>query len=286
MSVDIMQKIKDSIPSMSKSHRRIAQFIIERPDVAAYLTATKLGNETCVSESTVVRFATELEYKGYPEMQKALQNALKTNMTSVQRVNAAQNIMSQEDVLEKVMTLDMEKIKLTLGEIDKEAFSSAVKMISEAKKVYVIGVRSASMLASFLSYYLDIATENVTLLNMTSSSEMFEKIMRISQDDVLVGISFPRYSKRTKNAIEFAKGRGTKILAITDSKSSPIASISDCALLAKSDMVSFVDSLVAPLSIINALIVGVSLNKKEALSKNLCELEKIWEEYEVYDKTN
>lgn len=286
MIFDIMQQIKNCIPSMSKSHRRIAQFIIEHPDVAAYLTATKLGTEAGVSESTVVRFATELGYKGYPELQKALKNALKTNMTSVQRVNAAQNIMSQDDVLEKVMTLDMEKIKLTLGEIDKDAFYSAVKMISEAKKVYVIGVRSASMLASFLSYYLDIATENVTLLNMTSSSEMFEKIMRISKDDVLVGISFPRYSKRTKNAIEFAKRRGTKILAITDSESSPIASVSDCALLAKSDMVSFVDSLVAPLSIINALIVGVSLNKKEALSKNLSELEKIWEEYEVYDKTN
>ncbi len=286
MNQDIMQNIKSSIHSMSKSQKRIAQLILEHPDMAAYLTATKLGNRAEVSESTVVRFAIELGYKGYPEMQKALKNQIKTNMTSVQRVNAAHNIMSGNDVLEKIMTLDIEKIKLTLDEVDKDMFSSAVQMISDAKRVYIIGVRSSSMLANFLAYYLNIATENVTLLNTTSSSEMFEKIMRISEEDVLVGISFPRYSKRTRNAIEFAKKRGTKILAITDCDSSPISRTADCTLFAKSDMASFVDSLVAPLSIINALIVGVSLNKKEQLSGNLSELEKIWDEYEVYDKTN
>lgn len=285
MSIDLMKEIKERYPKMSKSHKVIASFLMDKPDVAAYLTATKLGAETGVSESTVVRFAIELGYKGYPEMQKALLNLIRTNMTSVQRVAAADSIMAGSDVLSKVMLQDMEKIKLTLEEVNRQDFLKATEMISMAKNVYIIGVRSASMLSGFFSYYLNMILNNVTLLNMTSASEMFERLMRISQGDILIGISFPRYSKRTRDAIEFARKRGAYIVALTDSESSPIASQADCALFAKSDMASFVDSLVAPLSIINALIVAVSLNKKEELSKTLRELEKIWDEYDVYEKT-
>lgn len=286
MNLDPVKEMKECYPKMSKSHKRIAAFILEKPDTAAYLTATKLGAETGVSESTVVRFAIELGYKGYPEMQKALISLIRTNMTSVQRVAAADNIMAGGDVLSKVMNQDADKIKLTLDEVNREDFTRAVEMITTAKNVYMIGVRSASMLSGFFAYYLNIIQNNVILLNMTSASEMFERLMRISEDDLLIGISFPRYSKRTRNAIEFARRRGANIIALTDSDASPIAADADCTLFAKSDMASFVDSLVAPLSIINALIVAVSMNKKEQLSETLRELEKIWDEYDVYEKTN
>ena len=284
MSLDLVKEIKERYPKMSKSHKVLAAYILDKPDVAAYLTATKLGCETGVSESTVVRFAIELGYKGYPEMQRALVNLIRTNMTSVQRVAAADNIMAGSDVLTKIMNQDMEKIKMTLEEANREDFSRAVEMLSQAKNVYMIGVRSASMLSGFFAYYLNIILNNVVLLNMNSSSEMFERLMRIDKGDVLIGISFPRYSKRTRDAIEFAKRRGADILALTDSEASPIAAKADCTLFAKSDMASFVDSLVAPLSIINALIVAVSMNKKEQLSETLGALEKIWDEYDVYEK--
>ena len=284
MSLDPVKEIREKFPKMSKSHKILASYILAKPDVAAYLTATKLGCETGVSESTVVRFAIELGYKGYPEMQRALVNLIRTNMTSVQRVAAADSIMAGSDVLTKVMNQDMEKIKMTLDEADREDFAQAVRMISEARNVYMIGVRSASMLSGFFAYYLNIILNNVVLLNMNSSSEMFERLMRIGEGDVLIGISFPRYSKRTRDAIEFAKRRGAHIISLTDSESSPIAAKADCTLLAKSDMASFVDSLVAPLSIINALIVAVSMNKKEQLSETLSALEKIWDEYDVYEK--
>ena len=285
MKADLIKHIRQSFPDMSKSHKMIAAYIIDHPDSAAYLTATKLGTVTGVSESTVVRFAIELGFKGYPEMQKALKDLIRTNMTSVQRVAAADSIMSGGDVMSKVMNSDADKIRLTLEEVKKEDFDKAVDMITNAENVYIIGIRSASMLSSFFAYYLNIILGNVTLLDMTSTGEMFERLMHISKGDLLVGISFPRYSKRTRTAIEFAKKREANILAITDSNLSPIATKADCTLIAKSDMASFVDSLVAPLSIINALIVAVSMNNKDELSFHLHELEKIWDEYEVYEKT-
>lgn len=285
MNTDLLRHIKESMPTMSKSHKMIAAYIIDHPDSAAYLTATKLGTVTGVSESTVVRFAIELGFKGYPEMQKSLKDLIRTSMTSVQRVAAADSLMSGGDVMSKIMNSDADKIRLTLEEASKEDFDRAVKMITEAKNVYIIGIRSASMLSSFFAYYLNIILGNVTHLDVASTGEMFERLMHISKGDVLVGISFPRYSKRTKTAIEFAKKREANILALTDSKSSPIATKADCTLIAKSDMASFVDSLVAPLSIINALIVAVSMNKKDELSDHLHALEKIWDEYEVYEKT-
>lgn len=285
MHSDLIKYIREKMPILSKSHKIIAQYITERPDSAAYLTATKLGTVTGVSESTVVRFAIELGYRGYPDMQKALKDLIRTNMTSVQRVEAANSIMSGSDTLSMVMNSDAEKIKLTLDEVRREDFNRAVEMITKAKNIYIIGIRSAYTLASFFSYYLNIILNNVTLLDMASVDEMFERLMWISDEDVFIGISFPRYSKRTRAAIEFAKKKGAKILALTDSESSPIAQSADCTLLAKSDMASFVDSLVAPLSIINALIVAVSLDRKDDLSRHLSELEKIWDEYEVYEKT-
>lgn len=285
VKTDLIKTIREHMPKMSKSHKMIAAYIIDHPDSAAYLTATKLGTVTGVSESTVVRFAIELGFKGYPEMQKSLKDLIRTSMTSVQRVAAADSLMSGGDVMSKIMNSDADKIRLTLEEASKEDFDRAVKMITEAKNVYIIGIRSASMLSSFFAYYLNIILGNVTHLDVASTGEMFERLMHISKGDVLVGISFPRYSKRTKTAIEFAKKREANILALTDSKSSPIATKADCTLIAKSDMASFVDSLVAPLSIINALIVAVSMNKKDELSDHLHALEKIWDEYEVYEKT-
>ncbi len=284
MTQDLIKTIKEKLPSMSKSHKLLANYIIQHPDSAAYLTATKLGAETGISESTVVRFAIELGFRGYPDMQKAVLDLIRTNMTSVQRVAAASGIMEGSDVLSKVMTKDMEKIKHTLDEVSRRDFEKSVDMLVGAKNIYIIGARSASMIAGFLAYYLDIALKNVTLLNISSSSEMFERLVRIGEDDVLVGISFPRYSRRTKNAIDYAGKKGAKIIALTDSWSAPIAENADCTLLAKSDMASFVDSLVAPLSIINALIVAVSMIKKEELSETLRELEEVWDEYEVYEK--
>lgn len=283
---DIIKTIKEKIPSFSKSHKLIALYIIEHTDTAAYLTATRLGASAGVSESTVVRFAIEMGYKGYPEMQKALKGYVTKNMNSVQRFNATDTLMSGSDLVSKVMTFDIEKIKTTLDELDRKSFETAVDIIVNAKKVYVIGTRSAAMLTGFFAYYLNIMLNNVVLLDKTTSSEMFERLMWISEGDAFVGISFPRYSTRTKNAMDFAREKGAKILAITDSEASPISAISDCALYAKSDMVSFVDSLVAPLSIINSLIVAVSMNKKKELSEHLTELEEIWDKYDVYEKTN
>lgn len=283
---DVIKDIKEKIPSMSKSHKLIAFYITEHSDTAAYLTATRLGETVGVSESTVVRFAIEMGYKGYPEMQKALKNHITKNMNSVQRFNATDTLMSGGDLVSKVMNFDIEKIKTTLDELDREKFQKAVDIIVNAKKVYVIGTRSAAMLTGFFAYYLNIMLNNVILLDKTTSSEMFERLMWITDSDAFVGISFPRYSTRTKNAMDFAREKGAKIIALTDSEASPIAAISDCALYAKSDMVSFVDSLVAPLSIINALIVAVSINKKSELSEHLSELEEIWDKYDVYEKTN
>jgi len=271
---------------MSKSHKAIASYILDHPDTAAYLTATKLGAASGVSESTVVRFAIELGFKGYPEMQKLIASRVRNSMTSVQRFAAASNSMNGADIVSLIMQRDMEKIKHTLDEVDRDEFCRTVEMLCGAKHIYIIGTRSAGMLASFFAYNLNIILNNVTLLDMATSSEMFERLMWIEPNDVFIGISFPRYSKRTKNAMEFAGAKGAKMLAITDNPSSPIAAMADCALYAKSDMASFVDSLVAPLSIINALITAVSMDKSEKLSAHLSELEKIWDEYEVYEKTN
>lgn len=270
----------------SKGQRAIARYIIDNYEKAAYMTAAKLGVLTGVSESTVVRFALELGYEGYPEMQRALQELTRTKLNSVQRMEVTNTLIGNSDILEKVLVSDMDKIRKTLDEIDKKAFYAAIDNIVKAKNIYIIGVRSSSSLAGFLNYSFRMIFDNVRLIQTTSGSEMFEQIIQIGPGDVMIAISFPRYSKRSINAVAFARSRGADVVAITDSAQSPIAEHANQLLTACSDMASFIDSLVAPLSIINAMIVALARKKKEELTVRLQELEKIWDEYDVYDKNN
>ena len=276
--------IEEGMPTFSKGQKRIANYILEHYDKAAYMTASKLGALVGVSESTVVRFAIELGFEGYPEMQKSLQELIRMKLTSVQRVEVTNSLIGEGDVLEKILMSDAEKIRRTLEEIDREAFEAAVDKIVAAEKIYIIGVRSSSSLAGFLNFNFRMMFDNVKFVQTTSGSEMFEQIMSIGKNDVMIAISFPRYSKRIVNAVEYAHNAGADVISLTDSHQSPIAGVADQLLLARSDLVSFVDSLVAPLSIINAIIVAVSRKKMDDIRVRFDKLEKIWDEYEVYDK--
>lgn len=269
----------------SKGQKRIARYILDHYDKAAYMTASRLGSIVEVSESTVVRFAIEVGFDGYPEMQRALQELIRTRLTAVQRVDVTNSLIGDDDVLDKILGADAEKIRRTLDEIDRKSFETAVDKIVSAKSIYIIGVRSSSTLAGFLNFNLRMILDNVKFVQTTSGSEMFEQIMNIGPDDVLIAISFPRYSKRIINAVEYASSTGADVISITDSGQSPIAAGADQLLLARSDMVSFVDSLVAPLSIINAVIVAVARKKPDEVRERLEKLEHIWDEYDVYDKT-
>ncbi len=281
---DLLQNIKEGMPSFSKGQRLIATYILEHYDKAAYYTASRLGAIVGVSESTVVRFANELGYDGYPELQRALKKLIRSRLTSFQRMEITNSLIGENDVLEKVLASDIEKIRQTAAEIDSASFADAVQNIVDAKNIYIIGVRSSSTLAGFLNYSLRMIFDNVRLVQTTSSSEMFEQIMQIGEGDVMIAISFPRYSSRIINAVGYAKGRGADIIALTDSKFSPIAAEADQLLLAYSDMASFMDSLVAPLSIINALVVAVARKREAEVSERLRVLEEIWDRYDVYDK--
>ncbi len=285
MHKDLFELIEERMPKMSKSHKRISGYIQKSGEVAAYLTATKLGAEVGVSESTVVRFAIELGFSGYPEFQRELQQSLRSKLTAVQRMGVADSRFANGNVVSNVLMSDMNNIKASLSNLDEQNFSEAVEMICSAKNIFLIGIRSSSMLADFLNHYLGYMFGNVKMLFSNSTNELFEQIFRINEGDVLVAISFPRYSSRTKLAAEFAKKKGAKVVAITDGDSSPIASYADAKLYAKSDMASFVDSLVAPLSIINALIVAIGRRKKDTIKETFRDLEKIWEEYDVYEKS-
>ena len=280
---DLFNKIKDNFPSFSKGHKRIADYILNHYDKAAYMTAARLGVTVGVSESTVVRFATELDFEGYPELQRALQDMMRNKLTSVQRIEVTSDQMGNNDIFEKVLNLDIDKIRRTLDESSREDFYGAVDTIIQAKRIYIIGARSASALARFLSYYFNLMFENSRFVNTSSTSEMFEQIMRINEGDVIIGISFPRYSSQTVKALQYAASKFAKVIAITDSKTSPLADNADHLLLARSDMASFVDSLVAPLSLINALIVAIGIKKRTEVSNNFEMLEDIWEKYEVYE---
>lgn len=284
MKRDLLKLIEEHAPKFSKGQRRIAEYIRQNYDKAAYMTASKLGTLVDVSESTVVRFAIELGYEGYPDMQRAMQEFVRTKLNSFQRMEVTNNLIGDGDLLEKVLTSDIEKIKHTCENIDRNSFNGAVDAIANAKRIYIIGVRSSSNLAGFLSHNLRMIFDNVRLLQTTSGSDMFEQLMNICEGDVLIAISFPRYSKRIKNAVEFAKNAGANVIALTDTEQSPIAAGADQLLLAQSDMVSFVDSLVAPLSIINALVVAVAKKKPDEIKERLGKLEQIWDEYDVYAK--
>lgn len=281
---NLLLRIQEYMSTFSKSHKKIAAFILEQPDKAAYMTAAKLGSTVGISESTVVRFATELGFDGYPSMQRNLQEVIKSKLTSVERMSVSSERLDSNNVLKSVLQFDMEKIKQTIDEIDENEFNTIVDKIANAEKIYLLGVRSSSSLAGFLGFYFNLMFDNVRLVQTTSVIEMFEQILNINEKDVMIGISFPRYSTRTTNAMNYAKSRGADTIAITDNKESPIAQISDNTLIARSDMVSFVDSLVAPLSVLNALIVAICLKKGNAIAENFERLEKIWDEYSVYEK--
>ncbi|MBE6546141.1 MAG: MurR/RpiR family transcriptional regulator [Ruminococcaceae bacterium] len=284
MKRNLLAEIEAGMPTFSKGQKLISHYVLENYEKAAYMTASRLGKIVHVSESTVVRFAIELGYEGYPEFQHALQEIVRTRLTSFQRMEVTNNLIGDGDVLSKVLLGDAEKIKHTLDGIDRAAFEEAVERIVSAREIYILGVRASSSLAGFLAHGLRMIFDNVKFVQTTSGSEMFEQIMSIRPEDVMIAISFPRYSKRIIHAVEFAKHAGTDVIAITDSTASPIAPQADQLLIAKSDMASFVDSLVAPLSIINAIIVAVSRKKQEDLRIRLRQLEEIWDEYDVYDK--
>ncbi|WP_318361886.1 MurR/RpiR family transcriptional regulator [uncultured Agathobaculum sp.] len=281
---DLITKIQSELPGFSKGQKQIARFILEHYDKAAFMTASRLGVTVGVSESTVVRFATELGYDGYPHLQRALQEMIRNKLTSVQRMEVAGDRMGGRDVLQTVLHADMDMIRLTLDEIDRDAFQGAVDALMGAKRIYILGVRSSSALASFLGFYFNLLFENVTLVHTNSVSEIFEQVLRVGPGDVLFGISFPRYSKRTLSAMKYARDRGARVIALTDSQLSPLARVADHVLLARSDMASFVDSLVAPLSVVNALIVAVGMSRRDEIEQTFNKLERIWEEYDVYEK--
>ena len=284
MPRDILTAIQNQMPSFSKGQRLIARFILDSYDKAAFMTASRLGKTVNVSESTVVRFAAELGYDGYPSMQKALQEMIRGKLTSIQRMEVANDRIGDQDVLSTVLQADMEKIRLTLEETDQEDFDQAVDAILSARRIYIVGARSAAALAEFLGFYFRLIFDEVVLVQTTSVSGTFEQMLRVGEKDVVIGISFPRYSSQTVQAMRFARDRGARVLAITDSAASPLTGTASVTLTAKSDMASFVDSLVAPLSLINALIVAVGRRKKTDVSRTFSTLERIWSDYGVYEQ--
>ena len=283
MSKSLLSKIEDIYPSLSKSHKKIADFVLNNYEKAAYYTAAKLGAETDISESTVVRFAMHLGFEGYPEFQDALQEDIKGQLTSLQRMEVASYRISGEDVLTKVLTDDRASIKETLNNISREDFKNAAEAINSAGKIYILGIRSSAPLAEFIYFYFKMIYDNVVLIDTASASEMFEKAFKIKKNDVCIALSFPRYSKAVVNTLDYIKDKGAKIIAITDSNSSPIVPVADYVLLAKSNMASFVDSLVAPMSLINALIVEATMKQRDEVLDTFSELENIWDKYDVYE---
>ena len=281
---ELLNQIRERYAKLSKGQKLLADYIMENYDKAVFLSASRLGKTVGVSESTVVRFATQLGYEGYPEFQRALEELVRNKLNSIQRMEVAYGRISQSEILETVLQSDAEKIKMTVANIDKDHFEKAVDMMLHAKRIYIVGIRSCAPLASFLGFYLNLIFENVTLVNTNSSSEIFEQLIRIGEEDVIIGISFPRYSVRTLKALEFANNRKAKIITLTDSMHSPMTSYASCNLIARSDMASIVDSLVAPLSVVNALVVALCMKKRDEITKTLGTLEEIWDEYQVYNK--
>ena len=284
MNQDILALIQENMNTFSKGQKRIAAFILDSYDKAAFMTASRLGKKVGVSESTVVRFAAELGYDGYPDMQKSLQKMIRNRLTSVQRIEVTNDRIGDQDLVSMVLQSDMEKIRLTLEELDRSAFDNAVKAIVSAKRIYIIGVRSSAAIASFLGFYFNLIFDNVVNVTAGTASEMFEHLLRVGEDDVVIGVSFPRYSSRTVQAMSFARDRKATTVAITDSEASPLAPICKYTLKARSDMASFGDSVVATLSLVNALLVAVSRAKNDDLANTFQTLERIWEDYGVYEK--
>lgn len=283
---DLIEKIEASMGDLSKGHRLIARYIIDNYDKAAYMTASALGSRVGVSESTVVRFAIEMGFDGYPGLQQQIRETVRVRLTSVQRLTAANHRMDEDEVLDLILTADAERIKSTLDTIDREAFVKAVDMLLGAKNIYILGMRSSAVLADYMRHYFGLMFDNVRLLKPSSGSEVFENLMNVQSGDVFVSISFPRYTTSIVNATEYVSKTGASVIALTDSMSSPIVPHADVALIAKSEMASFADSLVAPMSIINAMIAYIGKRKQAEVSETLSKLEQVWKEYNVYTINN
>ena len=284
MSADILTNIQNDIHAFSKGQKKIAAYILSNYDKAAFMTASRLGKTVGVSESTVVRFAVELGFDGYPSMQRTLQELVRNKLTSVQRIEVANDRMKDQDVISTVFHSDIEKLRQTEETVSREEFRNAVNAILKAKRVFILGVRSVAPLASFLGYYLNYMFNNVHVITGVSQGEMFEKIVSVGPEDVVIAFSFPRYSASTTKGARYCCSAGATVIGITDSKLSPLGQCCDHVLVAKSDMVSLVDSLVAPLSMINALIVAIAAKKEREVAHTFETLERIWDEYNVYEK--
>ena len=284
MSTDILAILKERHPEFSKGQRRIAQYITESYDKAAFMTASKLGKTVGVSESTVVRFAVDLGFDGYPSMQKAMQEMVLNRLTSVQRIEVANDRIGNQDVVSTVLQSDIEKLRQTAENVDRREFQAAVDAILGAKNIYILGVRSVAPLANFLGYYLNYMFNNVRIVTASGTSEMFEQIVGIGREDAVIAFSFPRYSAATLRAAQYCRVTGATVIAITDNREAPLAKCSDHVICAKSDMVSLVDSLVAPLSVVNALIVAIAAKREKELHRTFDALERIWDQYHVYEK--
>lgn len=284
MSRDILTIIQSRMGTFSKGQKLIGRYILDNYDKAAFMTAARLGQAVHISESTVVRFAAELGYDGYPAMQKAMQEMIRGKLTTVQRIEVSYDRLGSQDVLDKVVQSDIEKLRMTLSELNRQDFEGAVDAIVSARRIYILGARSSSALADFLTFYFKLIFDNVCQVQASLASDMFEQLLRVGEGDVVIGISFPRYSTRSVRAMEFARDQGATVVAVTDSEMSPLYDTSNYRLLAKSDMASFADSLVAPLSIINALIVAVGRKRSDEVTATFERLEQIWDEYQVYEK--
>ncbi len=283
-SNDILSVINDRKTSLSKSHKKIAEYILQNSEKAAYMTAAKLSKNAGVSEATVIRFAYELGFDGYPEFQKKLLELAKTQLTALQRMELAYEKNDGADILSLTLKSDIGHIEKTLESNEKSQFEAAAKAISSAKKIYITGVRSAAALAEFAGFYLHLVFDNVRLIKTTGGDDLFEQIINVGEGDVVIGISFPRYSKNTIRALEYAGKNGAAVIGITDSRTSPVEKVSDITLIAESGTMSFIDSLTAPFSLITALLAAVSMTNRKAVQDKLERLEQIWDEYEVYDK--
>ncbi len=284
--MDVIKQIDKNYASMSKSHKLLSDYIRQNYHEAAFMNVEQLSCATKVSEATVVRFSSELGFEKYSHFQRALTDYAKSKLTSVQRLERAMGQYHDTDILSSVLEADIDKIKTTLNQVDRASFSGAVDALINAKKIYIIGLRGSSALARFLSYYLNFLFPYVKLVNGTSVGDIFEQMFRISENDVLIAFSLPRYSLRTIRAVEHAKKNNARIIGITDGENSPILQLCDYPLIAKTDMEAFVDSLVAPLSLINALIVAASMKLPDEAAKSLRKLESIWSDNEVYDDGN
>jgi len=284
MNNDILAILQERYDTFSKGQRRIAKYITEAYDKAAFMTANRLGKTVGVSESTVVRFAVDLGFDGYPSMQKAMQEMVLNRLTSVQRIEVANDRFGSQDVISTVLHSDMDKLRQTGENISREEFNAAVNAILNAKRVYILGVRSTAPLAEFLGHYMNYMFNNVHVITGFGTSEMFEKIVGVNASDVVIAFSFPRYSSATTKGAQYCRSTGATVIGITDSRESPLGICSDFVLCAKSGMVSLVDSLVAPLSIVNALIVAIASKREKELHRTFEALERIWDEYHVYEK--